>query len=78
MLSKTGNTGTEEEFLASLKGSDGGDGVSAKQSLIKTTIEAAGDNCTNGGIKIETGVDSSGDGVLDDDEVNPSQTKVLV
>lgn len=72
-----GNTGTEEEFLASLKGSDGGDGTSAKQSLIKTTIEAAGGNCANGGIKIETGIDSNADGVLDDDEVNASQTKYL-
>tara|TARA_A100001015_G_scaffold298741_1_gene381889 strand:- start:517 stop:2184 length:1668 start_codon:yes stop_codon:yes gene_type:complete len=72
-----GNTGTEEEFLASLKGSDGGDGASAQQSLIKTTIEAAGDNCTNGGIKIETGIDSNADGVLDDNEVNTSQTKYL-
>jgi len=72
-----GNTGTEEEFLASLKGSDGGDGASAKQSLIKTTIEAAGDNCANGGIKIETGIDSNANGVLDDDEVNTSQTKYL-
>ena len=72
-----GNTGTEEEFLASLKGSDGGDGASAKQSLIKTTSEAAGDNCVTGGIKIETGMDSNADGVLDDDEVNTSQTKYL-
>lgn len=72
-----GNTGTEQEFLDSLKGSSGTDGTSGNQSLIKTTVEAAGDNCTNGGLKIETGIDSNGDGTLDDDEVNTSQTKYL-
>ena len=72
-----GNTGTEQDFLDSLKGSSGTDGDSGNQSLIKTTVEAAGDNCTNGGIKIESGIDANGDGTLDDDEVNTSQTKYL-
>ena len=66
-----GNTGTEAEFISSLSGD------SALQSLIKTTVEASGDNCTNGGIKIETGLDSDGDGVLGVDEVEASQTKYL-
>ena len=72
-----GNDGTEEDFLNSLKGDSGSDGEAANQSLIRTVIEAAGDNCANGGIKIETGIDSNGNGVLDDDEVNSSQTKYL-
>ncbi len=72
-----GNTGTEEDFLDSLKGSNGNDGDSGNQSLIKTTVEAAGDNCANGGIKIESGIDSNADGTLDDDEVDSSQTKYL-
>ena len=72
-----GNDGTEEDFLNSLKGDSGSDGEAANQSLIRTVIEAAGDNCSNGGIKIEIGIDSDGDGVLGDDEVNSSQTKYL-
>ena len=72
-----GNTGTEEEFLNSLKGESGGDGESASQSLINTTIEVAGQNCANGGIKIETGIDINKDGILGADEVNSSQTKYL-
>ena len=72
-----GNTGTEEEFLNSLKGESGGDGESASQSLINTTIEVAGQNCANGGIKIETGIDTNKDGILGADEVNSSQTKYL-
>lgn len=72
-----GNTGTEEEFLNSLKGDSGGDGESASQSLINTTVEVAGQNCANGGIKIETGIDTNKDGVLGVDEVNSSQTKYL-
>lgn len=72
-----GNTGTEEEFISSLKGESGGDGESASQSLINTTIEVAGQNCANGGIKIETGIDTNKDGILGADEVNSSQTKYL-
>jgi hypothetical protein len=44
-------------------GTDGNDG------LIKTTNEAAGINCENGGIKIDSGIDSNGNGTLDDDEI---------
>ena len=66
-----GNEGTEEDFINSLKGEEG------LKSLIKTTIEQAGDNCQNGGIKIETGIDTNGDGVLNDEEINSSQTKYL-
>ncbi|MDB9995300.1 hypothetical protein OAD95_04095 [Flavobacteriaceae bacterium] len=72
-----GNTGTEEEFISSLKGESGGDGSSASQSLIITSVEVAGQNCANGGVKIETGIDVNGDGVLSNDEINSSQTKYL-
>jgi OmcA/MtrC family decaheme c-type cytochrome len=43
-------------------------------SLVKTSVEPAGTNCTWGGVKIETGLDANGDGVLDDSEVDPNAT----
>ena len=39
--------------------------------------EEAGDNCENGGIKIETGLDTNANGELDEDEVDDSLTKYL-
>ena len=44
-------------------------GVDGNSSLIKTTNEAAGDNCENGGIRIDSGIDMDGNGILDDIEV---------
>ena len=71
-----GNTGTEQEFMDSLVGEQGetGEGLN---SLIKTSDEEAGDNCENGGIKIETGLDTNDNGELDEDEVDDSLTKYL-
>jgi hypothetical protein len=57
--------------LTGIQGLDGQNGLNA---LIKTTSEAAGANCTNGGTKIETGLDANGNGVLDGGEVLISST----
>ena len=46
-------------------------------ALIKTSTELVGSNCTNGGIKIQTGLDVNSNGVLDSIEVNNSQTKYI-
>ena len=56
-------------WLVLLSGTDGADGTDGKNSLIKTTTESSGTNCTTGGLKIETGLDSDEDGVLDSAEV---------
>jgi hypothetical protein len=71
-----GNTGTEQEFIDSLVGPQGeiGEGLN---SLIKTSDEEAGDNCVNGGIKIEMGLDTDNSGELDEDEIDDSLTKYL-
>lgn len=44
-------------------------GFDGNTSLIKTTNEAAGDNCENGGIRIDSGIDMDGNGILDDIEI---------
>ncbi len=44
-------------------------GIDGNDSLTKITNEAAGTNCENGGLKIDTGVDNNVNGVLDDDEI---------
>ncbi len=50
---------------------------SGNASLINTTTEPAGANCTNGGTKIETGLDANSNGALDASEINASQTKYI-
>jgi len=56
-------------FLLSC-GSSGSDGADGSQSLVSMSDEAAGANCTNGGKKIETGIDDNNNGVLDAAEVD--------
>jgi hypothetical protein len=59
------------------QGEQGVEGTNGLNALIKTTAEAAGTNCTNGGTKIETGLDANANGVLDGGEVNVSQTNYV-
>ena len=54
-----GNDGTE--------GPAGSDGPGA---LVSVTVEAAGANCADGGLMIESGIDDNGDGTLDAAEVD--------
>jgi|GEM_PF-1808225 len=42
-------------------------------SLVNIDIEPAGENCTSGGYKLETGIDINEDGVLDPNEVQNSE-----
>ena len=44
-------------------------GVDGNNSLTKITNEAAGENCENGGVKIDSGIDTNGNGMLDEDEI---------
>jgi len=50
-------------------GNDGTNGTAGRNSLVRTTTEPAGTNCTHGGFKVEVGVDTSGDGQLQAGEV---------
>lgn len=42
---------------------------SAASTLMNATEENAGENCTDGGVRLSTGLDENGDSILDDDEV---------
>lgn len=71
----TGATGPQGP--AGLTGSVGANGTNGLNALIKTTTEPAGANCTNGGTKIETGLDANSNGVLENSEVNSAQTQYV-
>lgn len=51
------------------EGAAGGSGIPGTGALIRTTDEAAGDNCAAGGLKIDVGSDADGDGTLSEPEV---------
>ena len=59
------------------QGPAGEDGEVAIKTLINTSDEAAGDNCVNGGVKIEVGEDTNADGILETDEVDSSLTRYV-
>ena len=58
-------------------GPQGPNGNDGKNSLINTTTEPAGVNCANGGTKIEVGIDTNNNGILDTIEVNSSMTRFV-
>jgi OmcA/MtrC family decaheme c-type cytochrome len=43
-------------------------------TLVKTSPELAGSHCPFGGVRIDSGVDANGDGVLEPAEVDPART----
>jgi len=51
-------------------GIDGQSGTNGNNALAVTSVEPAGVNCANGGIKVEVGVDDNGDGTLQSSEVD--------
>ena len=60
--------------VAGPQGIQGVAGTNGLNALIKTTVEPAGAYCATGGTKIETGLDSNNNGVLDAGEVVAAQT----
>jgi uncharacterized protein (TIGR02145 family) len=77
----TGPTGPQgpagPQGLQGIQGPAGADGDTAVKTLINTTDEAPGTNCANGGIKIEVGDDTNGNGILDTDEIDDSLTRYV-
>ena len=60
-----------------LPGTSGTDGEAGLKSLINTTEEPVGPNCVNGGFKIEVGIDTNNNNILDLDEIDDSQTRYV-
>ena len=61
--------GTGWDTLA-VGGSDGSDGTDGQNTLLRISDELPGDNCAAGGQMVETGLDSNGNGILEDNEVS--------
>jgi hypothetical protein len=74
---QNGYTGTQAQWLSTTAGAAGTNGVDGKNTLVKTTTEAAGINCVTGGTKVEVGLDANNNGILDINEVNASLTKYV-
>jgi OmcA/MtrC family decaheme c-type cytochrome len=55
----------------------GENGAPGANALVNTSPEPAGANCPNGGTKIEVGLDTNGNGVLDPSEVNQAATSYV-
>jgi len=53
------------------------DGEAGLKSLINTTEEPVGPNCDNGGFKIEVGIDTNNNNILDLNEIDDSQTRYV-
>ncbi len=71
----TGATGAQG--IQGAVGTNGTNGTNGQNALAKTTTEAAGANCTTGGVKVEYGLDANNNGSLDVAEINPALTKYV-
>jgi hypothetical protein len=63
--------------IQGLAGTSGTNGIDGKNTLVNTTTEPAGANCTSGGVKVEVGLDTNNNGVLDNSEINATLTKYV-
>jgi hypothetical protein len=63
--------------VAGTNGTNGTNGSNGLNTLVKTTAEPAGANCTYGGTKVEIGLDANNNGLLDLAEINAAQTSYV-
>ena len=54
-------------------GTNGTNGTTGLKSLVKITVEAVGVNCSYGGIKVESGIDTDNNGILDISEATTTR-----
>ena len=70
----TGCGSDGDNGTAGTNGTDGSNGADGSNSLIvQTALEAGDSNCSNGGVQIDSGLDSNADGVLSDAEITATQ-----
>ncbi len=55
------------------QGEQGIQGAAGQNALLNVLQEPAGENCINGGVKVENGLDTDSDGVLAEDEISETQ-----
>ncbi|MEW2922403.1 hypothetical protein AB1A65_13090 [Muricauda sp. ANG21] len=74
LLSCSGEDGTNGlDGRDGINGNDGIDGADGLNSLITTVIEQPGVNCSNGGYRIDVGLDTNDNGELEAGEVESSE-----
>ena len=57
-----------------VNGANGSNGIDGLTSLVKQTeLPVGDDNCLNSGVRIDSGIDANGDGVLEESEFSESQ-----
>jgi hypothetical protein len=59
---------------AGVSGTNGNDGYN---TVVKTSVEPAGPNCSTGGVKLEFGLDNNRNRVLDSTEISPNSTRYV-
>ena len=68
-----GANGADGVGTDGMNGTNGTNGTNALNALVTSTSEPAGNNCANGGTRIDVGVDDNADGVLDTTEIDQTQ-----
>ena len=64
-------------LVVACTGDPGPPGESGTNTLAETSVEPAGANCPEGGIKIEVGIDANGNGTLEPSEVITASTSYV-
>ncbi len=63
--------------LQGAQGALGSQGIVGKNALLKTSTEAAGVNCAEGGVKQEYGLDANSNGILENAEIDITKTTFI-
>lgn len=71
-VTNTGHICNGQNGADGTNGTNGVDGANGKNALIRTQPIAAGSQCLAGGTDVQYGLDTNGDGALDDNEVTGS------